>query len=402
MAAMTPQDPTPPAAPARESPAAAMIAALDARTSALRSHAAEADRLARLPDAVVRELHALRLFRLWIPHRYGGLELPLPDALRVYETAARIDGSIGWAVMIGAGGGLFGATLDPGAAHEIFAPDDAVIAGSGAPTGIAVPVPGGWRVSGRWRWASGAHYATTFTANCALAGEGGPAGADPGRVRAMAFTRAQVTILPTWDTSGMRGTGSCDIEVRDAFVPGNRCFDVSSDAPHEHGPLYRLPFDLLTELPVTAVATGIAAHAVEAFAELAAAKCAPGGAVPLADHPFVRESLDAAGACVRRVRTELYSHAGSAWQAASSGRAPDARELAGVTAACVRGVTELLQHVAALVRSSGMTALSMEHPFARAWRDLQGAAAHASVSPLRLTPPASDPRAAPAAPPPRS
>src|SRR5690606_333711 len=109
-----------------------------------------------LPDEVVNLLVRHRLFRLWIPRRYDGLELTLPDALAVYERAAQIDGSLGWAVMIGAGGGLFAAYLEESAAREIFGPASAVIAGSGAPDGRAERAAGGYRVSGRWRYASGA------------------------------------------------------------------------------------------------------------------------------------------------------------------------------------------------------------------------------------------------------
>src|SRR5690606_14879798 len=129
---------------------------LDAIRRLVRDHAAEADRRFALTDDVVRALVQHRLFRLWIPLRYDGLELGLPDALEIYQAAARIDGSFGWAVMIGAGGGLFAAFLDEAPARTIFAPANAVIAGSGAPEGHAERGPGGYRVRGRWRYASGA------------------------------------------------------------------------------------------------------------------------------------------------------------------------------------------------------------------------------------------------------
>lgn len=103
-------------------PISALTARIEAMTPLLRELAPEADRLARLPDAIVHELVALGAFRLWIPHSCGGLEASLPQALRVYEAAARADGSAGWAVMIGAGGGLFADGLDLGTARAIFAP----------------------------------------------------------------------------------------------------------------------------------------------------------------------------------------------------------------------------------------------------------------------------------------
>jgi alkylation response protein AidB-like acyl-CoA dehydrogenase len=88
----------------------------------------------------------------------------------------------------------------------------------------------------------------------------------------MTFTPSQVAVLPSWDTSGMRGTGSHDFEVRDVLVPDQRTFSVFTDAPREAGVLYRLPFGALTELPITAVAVGIARHALDVFALLAKQK----------------------------------------------------------------------------------------------------------------------------------
>jgi len=115
-----------------------------------RDSAAEGDRLARLPKYVVRALTQHGLFRLWIPKRCGGFELDLPEALQIYEAAARLDGSIGWAVMIGSGGGLFAAYLDSPTASSIYARPESVVAGSGAPDGRAFREKGGYRVSGCW------------------------------------------------------------------------------------------------------------------------------------------------------------------------------------------------------------------------------------------------------------
>ena len=109
-----------------------------------------------------------------------------------------------------------------------------MIAGSGAPDGRAFREKGGYRVSGCWHYASGAHYATSFTANCLVMDGGKLVLGSDGKslIRAMAFEVPQVTILPAWDPVGMRGTGSDDFEVRDAFVPENRSFSLS-DVPRE-------------------------------------------------------------------------------------------------------------------------------------------------------------------------
>jgi len=368
------------------SPVQEILSRLDELATVFRDSAAEGDRLARLPRYVVRALVQHGLFRLWVPKRCAGFELDLPEALQIYEAAARLDGSIGWAVMIGSGGGLFAAYLDASTANSIYARPEAVVAGSGAPDGRAIRERGGYRVSGCWHYASGAHYATTFTANC-LVMDGGTLvfGAD-GKplVRAMAFEAPQVAILPVWDPSGMRGTGSDDFEVRDAFVPENRSFSVFTDSPREQGPLYRIPFQVLTELPVTAVAVGIARHALDAFASLAHVKKVQGVGTLLMSDPVVQLTYGAAHATLQSAKSLLETLAHRAWDAARANRALSPTDLAEITSGCVFSVAKLRVALGELLALSGMTAIQPDSALARAWRDFQALAAHGSVSPRHL------------------
>jgi alkylation response protein AidB-like acyl-CoA dehydrogenase len=368
------------------SPVQEILARLDELARMFRDSAAEGDRLARLPKHIVRALVQHGLFRLWVPKRCAGFELDLPEALAVYEAAARLDGSIGWAVMIGSGGGLFAAYLDATTANSIYARPEAVIAGSGAPDGRAQRERGGYRVSGCWHYASGAHYATTFTASCLVMDGGtlvfGPDGKP--LVRAMAFEAPQVAILPVWDPTGMRGTGSDDFEVRDAFVPESRSFSVFTDAPRETGPLYRLPFGVLTELPIAAVAVGIARHALDAFASLAHVKKIHGAGAPLMSDPVVQSTFGAAYATWQLAKSLLESLAHKAWDAALASRALSPTDLAEITGGCVFSVARLRAAIGELLALTGMTAIQPESELARAWRDFQALAAHGSVSPRHL------------------
>jgi alkylation response protein AidB-like acyl-CoA dehydrogenase len=115
--------------------AAELTHRLEALAPLARAGAADADRNAELSDEVSRALQAAELFKLWVPQRFGGFELALPETLHIYETAGSIDGALGWAVMIGAGGGLFAAYLPAHVASKLFAAPGAVVAGSGAPSG---------------------------------------------------------------------------------------------------------------------------------------------------------------------------------------------------------------------------------------------------------------------------
>lgn len=131
-----------------------------ALASLLERDADLSERDRQLTPALTAALVDHRLYRLWVPRTLDGEELPLPLSLALFEATSRLDGSFGWAVTIGTGGGLFAAQLEPAFAREIFEPPDALIAGSGTASGVATAVPGGYRVSGRWAYASGSQSAT--------------------------------------------------------------------------------------------------------------------------------------------------------------------------------------------------------------------------------------------------
>src|SRR5690606_32356327 len=138
-------------------------------------------------------------------------------------------------------------------------------------------------------------------------------------IRAMAFDPSQVEIISTWDSSGMRATASHDFQVTDVFVPEARSFSVFTDVPRDPGPLYRLPFGVLTELPVSAVAVGIARHALEAFAALARRKKGLLPHATLAEEPTVRAQYAEAHARCCSARALLDAVASRSWESATTG-----------------------------------------------------------------------------------
>ncbi len=364
------------------SAAARLLGRLDSLAADFAPHFDAAEQFAQLPAAISAALLREGFFRLWIPVANGGLELSLPDALRIYEAAAAIDGSVGWAIMIGAGGGMFAAWLPEPGAQELFGPPEAVVAGSGSPSGFAERVPGGYRVRGAWRFASGAHYASVFTAACVVTEGGiavhGPQGA--ALVRAMSIAPADVRILDSWDPIGMRGTGSHDFEVNTAFVPEHHSFSVLTDAPRETGPLYRLPFAVLTELPVSAVGLGIARHALREFAHPPPAhKSASAGSAT------VNSRFAQAQAAVELVSAAVWTLAQEAWHTVSRGGRLSAGQSARITAVCCVSQERLREAIGALASVAGMRAIDRRSTFSRAWRDLQTLGAHGSLAPQHLS-----------------
>jgi len=136
-----------------------------ARSVAPLAECIERDR--RLPDELLDRLHALRLFRLLLPRSVGGEEVDPISFFHVIETVARVDASAAWCLSQAGGCAMAAAYLAPGAAHEVFGADPrAVLAWGPGPKVRAVRVPGGYRVSGEWSFASGGRHATWLGAHC--------------------------------------------------------------------------------------------------------------------------------------------------------------------------------------------------------------------------------------------
>lgn len=347
----------------------ALLAALEGVAPAIRSAAGEADRAGRFPDRVSRQVAEAGLFRAWIPRTYEGDELPLPDAIALFEAASAIDGAAGWLITIGIGGGLFGAHMEPEAAREVFLPRGALIAGSGSPSGTATPVEDGYRVSGRWRYASGAHHATWFTANCIL--QDGREASDAPTVRAVALPPPEVEVIETWDVHGLRATGSHDMRVGEAFVPAHRMFDVFGE-PREDGPLYRFPFGTIAQCSFASVALGIARHALDVFA------------VEVPPHrrelPHVPEVLQRAEAGLRGARSAFLDQASKAWEVVVSGDEVGAGRRDEVRRAAVGAARASVAAVESVYLEAGMAPAFLGSTLGRCWRDVHVVSQHIALA----------------------
>lgn len=226
-----------------------LLKAIEERSSEFIARGAAIEAAGVLPDDVVDWFIEHKLFKLCVPRSLGGAELRLSEAARVYDALAAVEGNLGWQAHIGSGGGFFVPSFRREVAERLFSDPRAVIAGSGTPLGRARPVSGGYVVSGRWRYASGAQYATLFTANCALPDE---------RIRAMAFLPGEVRLIEDWDSLGMRATSSWTMVAEEVFVPEERSF-VTGEMLWDPGyALYRLPFDLFAVASIGAVCVGLA------------------------------------------------------------------------------------------------------------------------------------------------
>ncbi|BBI31425.1 acyl-CoA dehydrogenase family protein [Cohnella abietis] len=346
--------------------------------------------MAKIPDTIINEIRAnadngngnltqgtldyiyeAKLFKLFVPMELNGLMLSLPEALKVFEKAAWIDGSFGWLVTIGSGGGFFSATLAPEQARQFFSHSKAVVAGSGHPNGVAKRVDGGYNVSGEWKYCSGSTYASVFTANCRIQNEDG----EEEQVRSFAFLPEQVSIIKDWNAFGLKATESHTIAVEQAFVPTERTFDTSS-APNYEYPIFRYPFLPFAQTSFAAVCLGICRHFLEesrSFAE--AREVSWSQSYPLRLQGLLHK-LEEQEARLEAVSEQFYNSVVHSWEDfITDFTLPEAKqdEVSQICKEVARASLECAHTIFPLL---GMTALMEDNLLNRIWRDLHTVTQH--------------------------
>lgn len=353
---------------------------LSERASALaRELAATTERERALPAALLEELHATGLLRAGVPEALGALQAPPAITLRGAETIARGDASAGWCVSIAATSSLLCAYLPEAGAAEIFGNPRTVAAGVWAPRGKATPVDGGVRVSGRWSFCSGISHSRWLFAGCVL--DDPHASTDAPVLRVVALPTADLEILDTWHTSGLRGTGSHDAVAADLFVPDEHMLSLMGAGPRVQEPLYRFPIFGFFALSIAAAALGNARGAIEELCELAAGKTAQGSSRVLAERPATQAVVGEAEAALRAARALYYEAIEEAWDAAQQ----DAPVAVALRVGLRLAGTHAVRIAAAVARSmydlGGGTAIYDDSPLQRRFRDAHTATAHFQVNP---------------------
>jgi alkylation response protein AidB-like acyl-CoA dehydrogenase len=271
------------------------------------------DRECRLSPEVIDGMIASGLFRSSVPKTYGGLELDPMSQVRIIEECARLDGSVGWIAMIGVVGGHLAALVAPKVARELFARDDAVFAGQGFLTGKhADAVPGGWRVSGRFTFASGICHARTVFCSATLHKDGRPLLSEGGapQTRLLLVPVSKAKVIETWDTIGMRATGSHDFELEDVVVPDEYTVNLAA-RPTVDTPSYQSPALVVTYQ--AGVPLGIARGALDAARKLCKTKRVLPGNTLLQDDPRVQECIGWAETTLAAARNHTFAMLEDAW-----------------------------------------------------------------------------------------
>jgi alkylation response protein AidB-like acyl-CoA dehydrogenase len=350
----------------------------------IRASAVETERGRRLLPALAAKMAEAGLFRLCVPRDLGGLEASPREAIEVLEEVARADGAAGWCVMVAITSSLVAGYLDEATAREIFGDPGAIVSGVFAPRAMARVVDGGYRVTGRWPFASGCQHATWLLGGAVIVDGGAPrmtAGNVP-ETRMMIFPAAAVTIHDTWNVMGLSGTGSHDIEVSDVFVPAARSVSFFTDPRTRAGALYDFPAFGFLGLGVSAVALGIAQGASDDFRRLATEKTPFGGKRPLAARPAIQTTIAEIEGQIRAARAFLHAAIDRASEATLSGAGVPIERRAEMRLAACHATTSAARAVDLAYTAAGGSSIYASSPLQRCFRDVHVATQHVMVGPV--------------------
>jgi alkylation response protein AidB-like acyl-CoA dehydrogenase len=336
----------------------------------------------RIPDDLANRLAEAGLCRMLVPECYNGLQVHPQVFFDTLARAATAEGSVGWVLMIGNTTGLMAASLPEEWARELYAdhPDD-ITSGVTAPLGRATPVEGGMRVTGRWPFGSGSQVSRWICGGCLIMDEDGPRQGPFGPQSLLVFfPREEVTIHEdTWYVSGLCGTGSHDIEVEDVFVPEGRWAELGRRAQVD-APLYRFPTLGLLALGVSAVAIGIAEHAIAAFIELATDKVPTGGSRTLANRAGAQKDLARAQGLVASARSLTKTAIDEAWAASVGTGKLETAHKAKLRLAATNNAWSAAEAVDLVYHAAGGTSIYSKSPLQRCFRDVHVATQHIMVA----------------------
>lgn len=347
----------------------------------LRRYKDQLEQEQRLPPPLVEQLRAAGFYRMLIPRSLGGLQADPLTYTRVVELLAEGCGSVGWNLANNSIGQLVTLGLPDEGVQEVHghgAPS--VIAGTAVQGGgQAVPVPGGYRVSGHWTFGSGCQEASWMLGSFQIVDDGKPrCGADgrPLHWRGV-FPKSEAEIIPgSWDVAGLRGTGSFDWTVKDVFLPERRSV-VHAGIPLDNqwarwpGVTYALPTQCWVGPHHSSVITGIAQAGINALIELAIEKTPRGRTFRLCDNPQVQNDVGRADAILNAGRGYRSAMIREIWDTIADGRETTVAQrvrcrLASTHAAdCARNAMDLMY------RHGGSTSFKRESRLAECWRDLQ-------------------------------
>ncbi len=356
------------------------LSAEDPRTRAasvvplLQEAASRIEAARELPPDVLQALHEARLFRMTLPHAVGGEAVDLRTFGEVIEIIAAGDASTGWVMSQGGGCAMAAAFLPPASAKRLFGPSNAVLAWGAGIQGKAIAVDGGYRVTGKWAFASGSRHATLLGGHSYVYEADGetprhhPNGKRVDRTALVA--RDKATVHDVWDVMGLRGTGSDTFELNDLFVPEDETVDrEDQSAVTDPAPIFKINTSLVYAVGFSSLQIGIARAMLEALRELAMDKRPRGGATVLRESAVFQSQLARFEARLRMIRGSLFFTADNVYNEVAEAGAISLDNRISLRLTCTHAINEAVALSTEIYRAAGATAIFPSQPFERRLRD---------------------------------
>lgn len=344
------------------------------------------ERIRRVPPDLLDALHAAGFYRMFIPRRYGGGEAHPLAFMRTVQALARADASVAWNIGQNAVCAIVSAYLEPEVAQAVFGDSRAVLAwGPATGPARAVACEGGYRVSGRWSFASGMRHATWLGPQCPVfEADGSPRRDERWRKRLFLVPASAARIEDVWDVIGLRGTASDAFSVDELFVPEGYSVHRETTAENrEPGWLYCFSIHNLFSCGFAAIALGVAQAMLDAFIELASHKVARGMSAALRENAVVQAGVARARAKLESAEAYLMHSVGEICDAVRATHEVTLAQRMRIRLCSTHAIHAAREAGEFAYEAAGATAVFASQPFERRFRDLhamcqqlQGRASH--------------------------
>lgn len=352
----------------------------------IRSQAILGEKQARFSQELLDLIHAKQWLKVGVPSYNNGNPLTAYEIARLFEALAYADASLGWAINLGAGANMFLGYLEKTTAQNLEENNQLWFAGSGACTGIAVETEAGYKVTGKWSYASGSLYASHFTANAFLQDSQGKQILDENNepvFKSFIFPASKVEIIDTWNTFGLIASCSNDYKVTDCLVPQEHVFDLTKQSAYASSLLYKYSFDAFAVANIAVMCTGIALHFIELFERDIAAKKPLYAQKSLGEEPQVQKLFKQLTQDFYNARTNFLDSIKKLWQAVenNSENQPELEKYLHQSSRIA--ADKAYELVTGLYRYCGMTPVFQTNQLSKVVRDLLVATQHYVISPLQ-------------------